>query len=81
MLYIRHYAIDPKLATENVRVEYTYAVYDTIAKEDIGRGGYASLTDGSGALADAKWGNDELCAALAEKLGVDPASVTIAVPE
>jgi hypothetical protein len=81
MLYIRHYAIDPKLATENVRVEYTYAVYDAIAKEDIGRGGITMLTDGAGGLADAKWGNDELCAALAEKLGVDVASVAIAAPE
>lgn len=81
MIYIRYYAIDPKLALDNVRVEYTYTVFDAIANEDIGRGGYASLTDEAGALSDPKWGNDELCAALAELLGVDAATVAIATPE
>lgn len=81
MLYIRHYAIDPKLATDNVRVEYTYAVYDAIAKEDIGRGGIATLTDGTGALADDKWGDDELCIALAAYLFIDNALVVMASAE
>jgi hypothetical protein len=81
MIYIRQYAIDPKLATDNVRVEYSYNVFDAIANEDIERGNVASLTDEAGALSDPKWGDDELCAALAALLGVDAASVAIAAPE
>jgi hypothetical protein len=80
MIYIRQYAIDPKLATENVRVDYSYAVRDEIANEDIERGNVASLTDGAGALSDPKWGDDELCAALAALLNIDAALVTIVAP-
>ena len=80
MIFIRHYAIDPKLATDNVRVEYNYNVFDAIANEPIGRGGIAHLTDGTGALSDPKWGDDELCAAIATFLNVSPSDVSIAVP-
>lgn len=80
MILIRQYAIDPKLATDNVRVEYGYNVFDAIANEDIGRGGIAHLTDGTGALSDPKWGDAELCAALAAFLGVSASDVAIAVP-
>lgn len=78
MITIRQYAIDPRTAVDNVRVEYDYTVHDPIANEDIVRGGFAYLTDGAGALSDAKWGNDELCAAVATRLGVAPESVAMA---
>lgn len=81
MIHIRHYAIDPKVATDNVRVEYSYTVFDAIANEDIGRGGIAHLTDGTGPLGDAKWGNDELCLALAALLNVSASDVGIATPD
>jgi hypothetical protein len=81
MIFIRQYAIDPKLATDNVRVEYSYNVFDAIANEDIGRGGIAHLTDGTGSLSDPKWGNDELCAALAALLNVSASDVSIATPD
>ena len=78
MVTITHYAIDPR--TDNVRVEYSYSVRDEIAGEDIGRGNVASLTDGAGPLADPKWGNEELCAALAASLNIDAALVSIVAP-
>jgi hypothetical protein len=80
MVTISQYAIDSRAAANNVRVEYSYTVHDPIAAEDIVRGNAAYLTDGDGALADPKWGDDELCAALAAALGVDPALVTVIVP-
>jgi len=78
MIQIKHYAIDPRTRTDNVRVEYEYTVHDPVANEDIVRGGSASLTDGDGPLADQKWGNEELCAALARTLGVESALVAVA---
>lgn len=76
MITITQYAITPR--TSEVRVEYTYLVRDSIANQDIERGNAALLGDGAGKLADAKWGNEELAAALAERLGVDAALVTVA---
>lgn len=81
MVTIRHYAIDPKAATDNVRLEYAYTVFDAIANEPILRGGYASLTDGMGALAAPNWGDADLCGALAALLNVAASDVSIATPE
>jgi hypothetical protein len=80
MVTIKGYAIDPRITSDNVRVEYSYIVRDEIANEDIERGNVASLTDGTGALSDPKWGDDELCAALAALLNIDAALVTIVAP-
>ena len=80
MVTIKHYAIDPRSATQNVRVEFVYAVRDDIAGEDIERGGQALLTDGVGHLASPTWGNDALVLALAHHLGIGADRVSVAEP-
>lgn len=81
MIIITQYAISLKSAVENVGVDYTYTVQDTIANETLERSNKMFFTDGLEGLASPNWGDAELCAAVAVRLGVAPESVVMASTE
>jgi hypothetical protein len=77
---IKDYKVNPRATVENVALEFEYEVVDPIKQVPLLQHHYASLTDGEGPLADPKWGNDELAAALAAQLGIEASWVSVAVP-
>lgn len=78
MITITNYYITP--ATQVVAVEYTYTIVDDIAGVTIPRTGNEQLSETNAPLDKPDWTDDDVCAALATRLGRPVSDVVMARP-
>lgn len=79
MITITSYYITPTERT--VAVEYGYIVRDEVQGVDLPRTGNEQLSETNAPLDKPDWTDDDLCAALATRLGVAASDVVMAQPE
>jgi hypothetical protein len=79
MITITSYYITP--ATQTVAVEYAYVIADDVQGVSVPRTGNEQLSETNAPLDKPDWTDDDLCAALATRLGRPASDVTMAQPE
>lgn len=79
MITITSYQITPTGRT--VAVEYAYTVLDEVAGVSIPRAGNEQLSELNAPLDRPDWTDDDLCAALATRLGRPASDIVMAQPE
>lgn len=79
MITITSYYITPTDRT--VAVEYRYAIADDVQNVSITRYGNEQLSETNAPLDKPDWTDDDVCAALATRLGRPASDVVMAQPE
>lgn len=73
---ITSYHVTP--TEDTVAVEYVYFIADPIVGDEIKRTGNEQLSETNAPLDKPDWTDDDLCAALATRLGVESSDVVMA---